>query len=113
MSFDYFLFHVFIPKGRYSGQNRISPVRTNTPASTNNRMANVPVITCVKYRTVITKAANSLTALSMIPTFAFISSGFKIVLFVVFILSYSSCYLIRCKDRGIFLYYNSITSKLY
>jgi len=70
-----------MPKGRYKGQNRIKPVSIKTIAKTINTIANVPVMICAKYNAIMTIEISILMALSIIPTFLFIISIFRLVYF--------------------------------
>lgn len=68
----YFLLHVEIPNGRYSGQKLIKEVRTNTDAKTSKTIPSVPVTVPVRYKIKITIAINTLINRSIVPMFAFI-----------------------------------------
>ena len=77
LSINYFFLHVLIPNGAYKGQNEIKLVKTKTPASTNNTMPKVPVITFIKNKVAITAAINTRMILSAPPIFAFIILCFE------------------------------------
>ena len=62
---------VFKPTMAYNGQNEIRLVKTKTPASTSNTVANVPVIIPVYARIAMITAITILTALSVFPMFGF------------------------------------------
>jgi hypothetical protein len=71
----HFVLHVLIPNGAYKGQKLIRLVATNTTASTNSTIPNVPGMTPVKYNSAITTATTVRRIRSVDPMFGFIASG--------------------------------------
>lgn len=92
---------VFKPIKVYNGQKLIKLVSTNTPASTNSTIPNVPVMVLVKYKTTITAASNNLTIRSVFPIF----------FFILFILIAN--YKINCRLLVTFVTYFNLLIQLY
>jgi len=65
---------VLIPKGKYNGQKLTNEVTINATAITPKTIANVPLITFVKYKIPTIAAKTKRIALSAIPIFFFITN---------------------------------------
>jgi hypothetical protein len=61
--------HIFIPKGRYSGQKPVVPVSKVIPVKMSKTIAIVPVMNSVKYGARIAAASKNLNEKSNEPIF--------------------------------------------
>ena len=72
----YSLAQVRIPNGKYKGQKLTNAVRKNIPPKASSKIARIPVIILVRYKTAIATAISILMILSEFPIFFFIVSIF-------------------------------------
>lgn len=81
LEFYFWILHVEIPKGAYSGQKLTTLVSRKIPAKTTKIIPNVPVITFPKNKPAITAAMITRIIRSVVPMFFFIQSDlvYKVV----------------------------------